>query len=252
MSSAEAQIAEVFSSIQGEGLYVGERQIFVRFAGCNLRCQYCDTPEALDIPKQFKVEKTPGKKDFASYNNPASLDQLLSFVDEFNKNKRLNHSVCLTGGEPLLQVDFLKSFIPGFRKRGLKSYLETNGVLPEHLGEIIDIVDIISFVIKIPSATGLSSYLSDHRKALKIASAKEVFAKIVFTRETKAKEIDEACDMISEINPDIPLVLQPVTPFGPVKHRPKGDMIMAFHAVAKRKLKNVRVIPQVHKIMGQM
>jgi len=38
-----ADIAEIFSSIQGEGLYVGRRQIFIRFCGCNLNCRYCDT-----------------------------------------------------------------------------------------------------------------------------------------------------------------------------------------------------------------
>jgi organic radical activating enzyme len=252
MSTAEAQVVEIFSSIQGEGLYVGERQIFVRFAGCNLSCQYCDTPQALVIPKQFKVERTPGKHDFEQHGNPCSIDRLTSFVDGFSRNKKLNHSVCLTGGEPLLQVDFLKDFLPEMAGRGIKTYLETNGVLPKHLEEVIELVDIISFDIKLPSATGLSSYLEDHKKALEVAALREVFVKIVFTRETKAKEIDEACEIIAGINSEIPLVLQPVTPFGPIKHRPNPDAIMALHAVAKRRLNKVLVIPQVHRIMGQM
>jgi hypothetical protein len=46
------------------------------------------------------------------------------------------------------------------------------------------------------------------------------------------------------------LVLQPVTPHGPVKHRPNPDQILAFQAIAKRRLKKVRVIPQVHRIFG--
>jgi len=249
---SEARLSEVFCSIQGEGVYVGERQIFVRFAGCNLSCQYCDSPQALEVTDHFRVERTPGKRDFASHKNPASLEDLLQLVDGFNKNKKANHSVCLTGGEPLLQVDFLKEFIPRFKKSGLPAYLETNGVLFKHLEEIIDLLDIISFDIKIPSATGASSYIDDHRKTLEIAALKEVFVKIVFTKESKAKEIDEACEVIESVNPEIPLVLQPVTPHGPVKHRPTAEAALSLQAVAKRRLKKVLVIPQTHRIMGQI
>lgn len=252
MPSNEAQVSEVFLSIQGEGLYVGERQVFIRLSGCNLSCVYCDSPEALVISKQFKVEKTPGKRDFVLHDNPAPLDQLLSFVDELNSPKGIIHSVSLTGGEPLLQVDFLKVLIPELKGRGLKIYLETNGVLPKHLEEIIEEVDIVAFDVKIPSATGLSSYLEDHKKALKVAAKKEVFVKIVFVKETSPKEIDEACEMIAEIDPDIPLILQPVTPHGPIKHRPTAESALALQAIARRRLKFVRVIPQMHRVMGQM
>jgi organic radical activating enzyme len=248
--SAICQASEIFTSIQGEGLYVGERQIFIRFAGCNLSCQYCDTPSALAPQKQYKVEETPGKKDFKNFDNPAALEELLSVIDRLARQKELNHSISLTGGEPLLQVDFLKTFIPEVKKIKLQIYLETNGVLPKHLEEIIENVDIISMDIKLPSATGLSSYTSEHKKTLEIAAQKDVFVKIVFTRESKAKEIDEASQLIAEVNDEIPLILQPVTPFGPIKHRPNPDQMLAFHAIAKRRLINVRIIPQVHRIMG--
>jgi 7-carboxy-7-deazaguanine synthase len=251
MSTTEAQICEVFNSIQGEGVYLGERQTFIRFAGCNLACQYCDTPQALVIPKEFKVEITPGKKNFKQFKNPATVPQLMELVGSFEKPKGINHSISFTGGEPLLQVDFLKSFVPELKKElDLPIYLESNGVLPDHLSEIIDLIDIVSFDIKLPSATGLSPYWKEHKKALEIAYLKEAFVKIVFTRESKAKEMDEAVSLIAEIDEKIPLVLQPVTPHGPVKHRPNPEQIMAFHTIARRKLKKVKVIPQVHKIFG--
>lgn len=253
MSTTEAQICEIFNSIQGEGLYLGERQSFIRFAGCNLSCRYCDTPQALTVPKEFKVEVAPGKKNFKQFKNPATAPQLIEFISSFEKPKGVNHSISLTGGEPLLQVDFLKSFIPELRKEiNLPIYLETNGVLPDHLSEVIDAVDIISFDIKLPGATGLSPYWKEHKKALEIAYMKEVFVKIVFTRDSKAKEMDEAVSLIADLDEKIPLVLQPVTPHGPVKHRPNPDQILAFQAIAKRKLKNVRVVPQVHKIFGML
>ncbi len=252
MPGPVAQLVEIFSSFQGEGVYVGQRQVFIRFAGCNLSCQYCDTPSALEIPKHFRIERTPGKRDMESRENPASLEDVLSLIDPFIRNKDLNHSVCLTGGEPLLQVDFLKALIPELKGRGLKTYLETNGVLHKHLEEVIDLIDIISFDVKLPSATGLSSYLADHKKTLEVAFLKEVFVKIVFTKDANVKELDDACEMIAGISPDIPLVLQPATPHGPIKHWPKPEEAFALHATAKRRLKNVLVIPQTHRIMGQM
>jgi 7-carboxy-7-deazaguanine synthase len=251
MSTSEAQICEVFNSFQGEGLYLGERQTFIRFAGCNLSCQYCDTQQALVVPKEFKVEVSAGKKDFQQFKNPVTIPQLTDLVIAFEKPKGANHSLSLTGGEPLLQVDFLKNFLPQLKETlTLPIYLETNGVLPDHLAEVIDQLDILSMDIKLPSATGLSPYWKEHKKALEIAYMKEVFVKMVFTRESKIKEIDEAVSLIAEVDEKIPLILQPITPHGPIKHRPNPDQMIAFHNVAKRKLKTVRVIPQVHKILG--
>jgi len=243
MSTTDAQLVEIFNSIQGEGLYVGERQTFVRFAGCNISCQYCDSENALQIPKEFSVETDSGQGKGQKFTNPASLDQLIKLVEVFGHEFPL----CLTGGEPLLQVDFLRNFLPKIKQR---KYLETNGTLPDHLAEVIELVDVVAMDIKLASATGLSSYEKEHRKFLETAYLKEVFVKIVFTKESKIKEIDEAARMIADVDEKIPLILQPVTPHGAIKHRPLPEQIFAFHNVARRKLKTVRVIPQVHKLLG--
>jgi 7-carboxy-7-deazaguanine synthase len=250
---AEAQLNEIFSSFQGEGLYVGERQIFVRFAGCNLTCQYCDSPQALLLTPTYKLEAAPGSHKFESRPNPLAGEQLIELVAALDKPAGVHHSLSLTGGEPLLQVDFLKEFLPELKKKvRLPVYLETNGVLPEHLNEVIESIDIIAMDLKLPSATGLSPYWKEHKKFLETACLKELFVKIVVTQGVGVKEIDGAAALIKEVDDNIPLVLQPVSPHGPVKHRPTIEQIMALQVTAKRKLQTVRVIPQVHKLFGAL
>ncbi len=152
----------------------------------------------------------------------------------------------------IIQMDILKNLIPKLKERGLKIYLETNGTMPERLAEIIDQVDIVAMDIKLPSMTGASDVLAEHKKFLEIAIAKDMFVKIVFGKQSKPIEIENASKTIADISRDIPLVLQPVTPVRDIKHGPLPEQMITFHSIAKRHLANVRVIPQVHKIMGQL
>ena len=93
MNNKTVRIKEIFESIQGEGPYIGCKQIFVRFCNCNLKCNYCDTEFA---PDEYFEEFTP--QELAAYLKKFDLKTI--------------HSVSLTGGEPLLAVDFLKKFLP--------------------------------------------------------------------------------------------------------------------------------------------
>ena len=77
---------EIFSSIDGEGLRQGELATFLRFAGCNLKCSYCDT--------EYAQEKSKKKKK--------SIEDIFSIVAKL-KNK----NITITGGEPLLQSDMI-------------------------------------------------------------------------------------------------------------------------------------------------
>jgi len=145
-----------------------------------------------------------------------------------------------------LKVPLKKSFFLPVLKKEIKLpiYLETNGTLPDHLVEIIDLIDIIAMDIKIPSATGLSSYYKEHKKFMEAALLKELFVKIIFTKETKVKEMDEAISLIAEVEKGIPLVLQPVS-----QHKPQVSQMFAFQNLARRKLEKVRVIPQIHPML---
>ena len=143
-------IKEIFSSIQGEGIYVGEKQIFVRFCKCNLKCNYCDT--------DFKTEKA---KEYST----KELYKLL--------NKIPVDTVSFTGGEPLSDVEFLIELLSKF-DLNKKIYLETNGTCYDELSKIIDYVDVVSMDIKLSSATKQVNRFLDNEKFLKIANKKQM------------------------------------------------------------------------------
>lgn len=222
-----AKISEIFQSIQGEGPYLGLRQVFVRFGGCNLKCSWCDT---LASRNQY---------GFREYTAP----QLLKKVQSLAKG---THSVSITGGEPLLQVDFLKEFLPLLQKSKVKVYLETNGVCVAELKKILTHVDIIAMDIKLPTSTRTKAYWRAHADFLKVAQHKKVFVKAVVTASTRSQDIRRMVQLMRAIDPGILLVLQPGTHAG---FRQAVKKALAYQQYCLKYLRDVRVIPQVHKFM---
>lgn len=253
-----ARLVEVFSSIQGEAELIGVRQVFLRFFGCNLRCSWCDSPETLTAPKgpllPGRVEQTPGRGDFRSISNPASLESVLDAV--LHLARVPHHSVSLTGGEPLLHARFLQHLLPEFTRAGLPSYLETNGLLPDHLERVIDQVRWISMDLKPPSCTGdaVPNWLERHRAFIRVArtpaTAPRLFLKLILTQEADEREVRAALRMATEEAPDASLTLQPVTPTGQVLRAPTMDEMLRWHEIASKYFSDVRVIPQMHKLMN--
>jgi len=241
----EAKVAEVFSSIQGEGLYVGCRQVFVRLAGCNLACVYCDTPAARREAAAARVERTAGERDFFSVANPLPAATLAEYVNGLLATP--HHSVSLTGGEPLCQAAALAALAPALAGR---IYLETNGTLPAELALLLPHVDIISMDIKLPTSAGRACW-EEHRRFLALAAAREVFVKVVVTGAATAAEVRQALALVAAVDRRIPVVLQPATPAGKAA-APEPATMLRLQALALTLVDDVRVIPQTHKMMGQL
>lgn len=220
-----ARIKEVFASIQGEGPFIGAKQLFIRFCDCNLRCHYCDTQFEGD-----SEEYTP--------------QELLNIINQFDL--KTLHSVSLTGGEPLLSADFLENFLPLLKEHNLKIYLETNATLPDELKRIIDLVDIVAADIKLESATGMINSFDAHDKFFEICKGHECFAKIVFDDNISEEEIEKCVELAKKYQ--ILLILQP-------KMTEDAMSITSIFAVTildkfLKKYPNVRLIPQVHKFLS--
>lgn len=250
MSSARAPLVECFSSIQGEGVLVGLRQVFLRFSGCNLNCSFCDTPGMSETPQECLLELTPGRRDFFKVKNPVSLERIASLMESWTVGwPGIHHSLSVTGGEPLLYGEQLAQWLPVLR-RLLPIYLETNGTLPDALAPLIPHLDIIGMDIKLPSASGCAELWDEHRAFLTIASKTSVFVKIVIDQSTQEWEIERSCALIAAVDPAIPLILQPMT-------LANGSIaVSALRTLELQELagglKEVRVIPQTHKFMGQL
>ena len=219
--SNKVKIKEVFSSIQGEGPFIGYKQVFVRFCGCNLNCNYCDTNFELEGAVEYSVQ------------------DLVETVKSFDKC----HSISLTGGEPLLQIEFLKEFLPLLNKN---VYLETNATLGENLAKVIDYIDYISADIKLPSCSGNSELWKKHYDFFEIASNKNLFAKVVFDNKITDEEIERCCDLAKSFN--IELVLQPKMDGEVLKL--SSDFLESVLDKFLQKYSRTRLIPQVHKFLN--
>lgn len=100
------RINEIFYSIQGEGFYTGMPAVFIRFSGCNLKCEFCDTRH--EKYKELTIIKI--------------IKQIRKYPTKF---------IVLTGGEPLLQVD--KDAMDCLKKNNYYVCVETNGTVGENI-----------------------------------------------------------------------------------------------------------------------
>ena len=262
-------LAEIFCSIQGEGPLVGTRQIFVRLANCHRRCRFCDTPVALTIrPSYCTVENQCPVSDRAyscrprdltrrpfddrTERNPVTATRLLDLLEAYRQGQPQPHSISFTGGEPLLQVDFLRAVLPRLRRAGWRIYLETSGDRWRELARVLPQIDFVAMDIKLPSVTGQSGTWQAHRKFLKLAVAHaETFVKIVVSRATAEDELRRAARLVASIAPQVPVVLQPATPQAGVC-APTPQQLWRWQSLALATgLRDVRVIPQCHVFLGQ-
>ena len=115
------RVVEIFNSIDGEGIRAGKLATFIRLAGCNLHCSYCDTGYAQDMHKGEEL----------------SCTEILHEVEQYHcKN------ITLTGGEPLLQGNKAIALVQLLCSHGYEVNIETNGSI-----DIASLADIRGTII---------------------------------------------------------------------------------------------------------
>lgn len=229
----KAPVIEIFSSFQGEGLLIGQRQIFVRFAGCNLNCNYCDTQNSKSTDS----------------GNLMTVEEVVEKINEIRTPDC--DTISFTGGEPSLYSEFINEVA---KKTDLKVMLETNGTLPNKI-DTIEKLDIVSLDIKLPEHFGedySEAILSNEIKSLNLLMAKsiKVYCKIVALPSTKINSIKGVIEKLSEniLNKDhLQIIIQPSSPLDDWKN--SNSKLFEFSEVVGQYFE-VSTIPQIHKILN--
>lgn len=166
------RIAEIFYSIQGEGMLQGVPSLFIRSSGCNLRCRWCDTP-------------------YTSWQPEGRELSIPKILEELQKFPRARHAV-ITGGEPMLSAD-LPELTRALKKLGMHITIETAGTLWQELE-----VDLYSISPKLKnSSPDLDSGWRERHDKLRLAP--EVLRKLIYAAEAQLKFVVSSEDDISEL-----------------------------------------------------
>ena len=244
--SERGNIVEIFDSVQGEGPCLGYRQVFLRFGGCNLSCAYCDTPQARKPAATCRVELVPGSNEYEYVANPLTVSDVMGYIERLMI--RGHHSVSVTGGEPLVQADFLSDLLRELQSGRTDVYLETNGTLPENLRGVVDFFTWIAADIKLPSCTGEPERFQDNLEFMKLCVSPELFVKLVVTDSVDTDEFLRAVSLAAEANVGAEVIIQPVTGRrGEVL--PGPGLLLDLQTKALEIYNKVRIIPRVHQLM---
>jgi 7-carboxy-7-deazaguanine synthase len=236
ISENRIRINEVFTSIEGEGIYVGTKTLFVRLAGCHLKCRWCDTEYALALDSGREY----------------SLNEAKEMIE--NSIQPHTYKANFTGGEPLLQdqaIIFLSNFLRNVK--GLKTYLESSCFDSSRFSNVLPYIDICKIEFKSPDSgvtesKNYSNLLRNEFECLELATRenKTTYIKVVTTNLTSIKWFEELIEVIftkikaSEISG---FVIQPV--YG--TDEPVLEKLLNFYDITFPSYPEVRIIPQLHK-----
>src|SRR5690606_9671653 len=238
-ASARAKLSEIFTSIEGEGILLGTKTMFVRLAGCALKCHWSDTPYALPFDSGFDY----------------SLEEVKDLI---SKNLHPNtYKVNFTGGEPLVQHEVVIELAKFVREKGLRTYLESACYDSSRFAKVLPHIDIVKIEFKLRDSKAVDekhydSLLKSEFDCLELAlaSGKTTYIKVVVTNSSNLKEFKELVHEVFRVV-DRPekiagFIIQP-------SHKvdePTLDVLFGFYDAVYPLYDQVRVVPQLHKIIG--
>ena len=252
-------LSEIFASFEGEGDRVGMPAVFLRTAGCNLDCSFCDTGYARERSESAVLYMGRRETGIANPVSPARAAEIVA------ENFPHYSDIRLTGGEPLLQAAFLEETALLLRRKGLRLHLETNGTLADEMAGVGHALDSVTMDIKLPSTQDGRNLFGAHSAFLEAVTSLGaspgrgsgtaaggagrimLCVKIVVTPECRDEEVEEAFRLVSRAGRPVPVFLQPeFDAGGPVV---SGERMENLMEAGLHVLHDVRISLQMHKIL---
>jgi organic radical activating enzyme len=238
-NKARARVSEIFTSIEGEGIFVGKKTLFIRFSGCHLKCRWCDTKYALPLDSG------------TDYQINEIKDLIIKELQPFT------YKVNFTGGEPLLQTEAVIELADFVKKQtNVKTYLESSCFDSELFSKVLPYIDICKIEFKTDDSKVVEDEEYDNLilneiKCLELAveSNKATYIKIVVTNSTNLESFKNLVYNISKkIKPSdiLGLIIQPS--FG--IDQPTVNKLLDTYDIVQPMFPEVRIIPQLHKEIG--
>src|SRR5919202_1650126 len=232
------KISEIFTSIEGEGILFGTKTMFVRLAGCPLKCYWCDTPYALPMD--------------------SGIDYPIDEVKEvISKSLQPNtYKVNFTGGEPLVQYEAVSELAKFVRQKGLRIYLESACYDAGRFAKVLPYIDLCKVEFKLRDSKVVheehyGNLIKNELECLKhaISSGKPTYIKVVVTNSSNLDEFKEVVyEVFRAARPSqlAGFIIQPSY----TVDEPTLDVLFGFYDAVYPVYDQVRIIPQLHKIIG--
>ena len=238
-NNARARVSEIFTSIEGEGIFVGKKTLFIRFSGCHLKCRWCDTKYALPLDSGTDYQ----------------IDEIKDLI--IKELQPFTYKVNFTGGEPLLQTEAVIELADFVKKQtNVKTYMESSCFDSELFSKVLPYIDICKIEFKTDDSKVVEDEEYDNLilneiKCLELAveSNKATYIKIVVTNSTNLESFKNLVYNISEkIKPSdiLGLIIQPS--FG--IDQPTVNKLLDTYDIVQPMFPEVRIIPQLHKEIG--
>ena len=234
------RISEVFTSLEGEGVLLGTKTLFVRLAGCPFRCSYCDTDYALPMDSGTEY----------------GVAEALALVREALQPGTFK--VSFTGGDPLVQHEAVAEMARAVRSEDrVPTYLESSCFDAARFRAVVPHIDYVKVELK----TADSGFVDEARYPALLDSAIEclresvglgkfTYVKIVAGASTSEGHLADLVGRALEAAPGrgalSGVVIQPVTGRG----APGLDHLLRLYDAARPLYADVRVVPQMHKMIG--